>query len=158
VAVKLIAVDDGSRGARFRSVSGALVGALYLTEPCIEDAPADSLASSRRANALAGCLTATGRSLAGPGEHEIDRDQAAVVLRIFRDYAEGSNLSRDRGPPSTMRELSRFRGRAWNALDHSRICEASLWNDLQRDLSRRHHLEPRRQNTQSADGPKKCRV
>ena len=55
-------------------------------------------------------------------------------------------------PPSTREGVKPLRGRALERLDHSRICETSLRDDLQRGLSQRHRLEPRRQDSQPADG------
>ena len=91
---ELIAVDDGRASEISIGVRG-LVGALYLTD-LASKTRRGLVASSRRANALAGCLTATGRLLAGPVSTRL-----TVIRRLwcghFRDYAEGIHLSRDRG-------------------------------------------------------------
>jgi site-specific DNA recombinase len=84
---ELMAVDDGRASEISIGVRG-LVGALYLTDLASKTRRglAGKLAQGQRAGGLPyGYRPIVGR----PGEHEIDRDQAAVVPRIFRDYARG---------------------------------------------------------------------
>jgi DNA invertase Pin-like site-specific DNA recombinase len=109
---ELIAVDDGRASEISIGVRG-LVGALYLTDLASKTRRglAGKLAQGQRAGGLPyGYRPIVGR----PGEHEIDRDQAAVVLRIFRDYAEGSTC-REIAAALNHEEVKPFRGRAWNA-------------------------------------------
>ncbi len=94
-------------------MSGGLVGALYLTDLASKTRRglAGKLAQGQRAGGLPyGYRPIVGR----PGEHEIDRDQAAVVLRIFGDYAEGSTC-REIAAALNHEGVKPFRGRAWNA-------------------------------------------
>ena len=109
---ELIAVDDGRASEISIGVRG-LVGALYLTDLASKTRRglAGKLAQGQRAGGLPyGYRPIVGR----PGEHEIDRDQAAVVLRIFRDYAEGSTC-REIAAALNHEGVKPFRGRAWNA-------------------------------------------
>jgi site-specific DNA recombinase len=84
---ELMAVDDGRASEISIGVRG-LVGALYLTD--LASKTRRGLAGKLAQGQRAGGLPYGYRPIAGrPGEHEIDHDQAAVVLRIFRDYAGG---------------------------------------------------------------------
>ncbi len=84
---ELMAVDDGRASEISIGVRG-LVGALYLTD--LASKTRRGLAGKLAQGQRAGGLPYGYRPIAGrPGEHEIDRDQAAAVLRIFRDYAGG---------------------------------------------------------------------
>jgi DNA invertase Pin-like site-specific DNA recombinase len=109
---ELVAVDDGRASEISIGVRG-LVGALYLTDLASKTRRglAGKLAQGQRAGGLPyGYRPIVGR----PGEHEIDRDQAAVVLRIFRDYA-GGHTCRDIAAALNREGIKPFRGRAWNA-------------------------------------------
>jgi DNA invertase Pin-like site-specific DNA recombinase len=109
---ELVAVDDGRASEISIGVRG-LVGALYLTDLASKTRRglAGKLAQGQRAGGLPyGYRPITGR----PGEHEIAPDQAAVVLRIFRDYAAGQS-PRDIAGALNRDGIRPFRGRAWNA-------------------------------------------
>ncbi|MBO4225822.1 recombinase family protein [Bradyrhizobium neotropicale] len=109
---ELVAVDDGRASEISIAVRG-LVGALYLTN--LASKTRRGLAGKLAQGQRAGGLPYGYRPIAGrPGEHEIDRDQAAVVLRILRDYAKG-NTCRDIAAALNREGIKPFRGRAWNA-------------------------------------------
>ena len=102
---ELVAVDDGRASEISIGVRG-LVGALYLSDLASKTRRglAGKLAQGQRAGGLPyGYRPIVGR----PGEHEIDRDQAAVVLRIFRATPEATPAATLR-PPSTARASSPF--------------------------------------------------
>jgi hypothetical protein len=110
---ELMAVDDGRASEISIGVRG-LVGALYLTDLASKTRRglAGKLAQGQRAGGLPyGFRPIVGR----PGEHEIDRDQAAVVLRIFRDYAGGYTCREIAAAALNREGVKPFRGRAWNA-------------------------------------------
>jgi site-specific DNA recombinase len=109
---ELMAVDDGRASEISIGVRG-LVGALYLTD--LASKTRRGLAGKLAQGQRAGGLPYGYRPIAGrPGEHEIDGDQAAVVLRIFRDYA-GGHTCRDIAAALNREGVKPFRGRAWNA-------------------------------------------
>jgi len=101
---ELIAVDDGRASEISIGVRG-LVGALYLTDLASKTRRglAGKLAQGQRAGGLPyGYRPIVGR----PGEHEIDRDQAAVVCASSVIMPRAAPVARSR-LPLTMRELSR---------------------------------------------------
>jgi len=109
---ELMAVDDGRASEISIGVRG-LVGALYLTD--LASKTRRGLAGKLAQGQRAGGLPYGYRPIAGrPGEHEIDRDQAAAVLRIFRDYA-GGYTCREIAAALNREGVKPFRGRAWNA-------------------------------------------
>jgi DNA invertase Pin-like site-specific DNA recombinase len=109
---ELVAVDDGRASEISIGVRG-LVGALYLTD--LASKTRRGLAGKLAQGQRAGGLPFGYRPIAGrPGEHEIDRDQAAVVLRIFQDYARG-HTCRDIAAALNREGVKPYRGRAWNA-------------------------------------------
>jgi DNA invertase Pin-like site-specific DNA recombinase len=102
---ELMAVDDGRASEISIGVRG-LVGALYLTD--LASKTRRGLAGKLAQGQRAGGLPYGYRPIAGrPGEHEIDGDQAAVVLRIFRTMPEATPAATSR-PPSTARVSSPF--------------------------------------------------
>lgn len=110
--VQLLAVHDGKADQIQIGVRG-LVGALYLTD--LANKTRRGLAGKLREGMRAGGLPYGYRPISGqPGVHDIFEPEAAVVRRVFREYADGESpraiaagLNRDGIRPN--------RGRAWNA-------------------------------------------
>lgn len=112
MGVSLVAVDDGAANHISIGVRG-LVGALYLTDLAAKTRRglAGKLSLGQRAGGLPfGYVPIQGR----PGEHAVEPEKAAIVLRIFEAYADGAS-PRDIAGALNRDGIAPPRGRAWNA-------------------------------------------